>query len=47
MEHMFFKAATFNQNISMWDVKNVTNWESFHFGANITDEMIPKKFRKK
>jgi len=48
MGYMFYKAATFNQNISMWDVKNVTNWELFSVGANnLTDEMIPEKFRTK
>jgi surface protein len=46
MQEMFFSYnGSFNQNISNWDVDNVTNWFSIFFGCPIQEEYKPPKFR--
>ena len=41
MNHMFYKAEAFNQDISGWDVDQVTNFNNFLRGANINEWPMP------
>jgi surface protein len=38
MSHMFYYASTFNQDISGWDVGNVTFMENIFNGSGLSNE---------
>jgi len=42
MESMFRSAVLFNQNLSGWDVSNVTDYENFNSGSRLTSANLPK-----
>jgi surface protein len=45
MDRMFFNATNFKQNISGWNVTNVTKPVNFATGSGLTSANIPAKFR--
>ena len=45
MRHIFSNASSFNQNISEWDVSNISNWTNFATNSGLQNDFIPAKFR--
>lgn len=41
MSRMFYNATSFNQNISDWNVSNVTNFAEFKIGSSLTEVNTP------
>jgi surface protein len=44
MDNMFNGATNFKQDISKWDVTNVTKFGNFKTGSALTNNYTPPKF---
>jgi len=45
MDGMFYRAPSFNQDISGWDVSRVTIYSNFRYDSPLTTNYTPPAFR--